>query len=114
MENRTLRFEFFLPQQPESWKIRTTGKEQTIVENIYPEIHFADSVSEKKIIFEPVGVKFPKEISICIQFYPKEKYQEEDLSWPDNYWAEEIGIPVSLKQPHSVEEWTGLPDNIAL
>lgn len=82
-----------------------------IVENIHPEVHFPDTASEKEIIFEPVGVKFPKEISIKIQFWPKEKYRIENNSWPDNYWAEKISIPVSLEQPYSVSEWTGLPDN---
>lgn len=109
--NRKLRFTFTPPFKTEAWKIISAEERSLVSRNVYPDIQFPDTSLTKTFILIPEDVPLVKEIIINISFYPREKYHEQGLSWPDNYFTPYSSVPFSLKEPYSLDEWAGLPEN---
>ncbi|MFC1508857.1 hypothetical protein ACFL60_04105 [Candidatus Omnitrophota bacterium] len=107
---RKLRFEFAPPFDTEAWKIISAEDKRLVNRDVFPEIQFPDERLSDTFIFIPEDVKLMKEIVIKISFYPKERYHEQGLSWPDNYYSPYSSIPFSIREPHSLDEWAGLSD----
>ena len=106
--DRTLRFVFSPKFATEHWKILSEKDRTTVSQGRYPEIAFTDEPSRDTYIFIPDDVTLTKEIQIEIAFYPKERYHEQDLTWPDNYYSPSSTIPFSTREPYSLDEWAGL------
>ncbi|MBN1291238.1 MAG: hypothetical protein JXB48_05300, partial [Candidatus Latescibacteria bacterium] len=107
---RKLRFEFTPPFETEIWMILSAEDRRVISEGVYPEIQFPGEVKTETYIFIPDEVVLMKEIVIKISFYPGEKYHDQGLSWPDNYYSPYSSVPFSITKPYSLDEWAGLSD----
>jgi len=108
---RKLRFEFTPGIRAKSWTIRSRVKGTVVSRGALPEIPFPDEPYTDTFVFVPEGVELMKEIEVTISFYPKERYAEKGLSWPDNYYSPYSSVPFSLREPRSLNEWCGLPDD---
>ena len=108
---RTLRFEFTPKIETSSWTIRSESDGSVVHEGCYPDIPFPDEPCSDTFVFIPAGVDLARDITVRISFYPKERYAEAGLSWPDNYYSPASSVPFSLKEPRSLDEWAGLPDD---
>ena len=108
---RKLRFTFAPPFKTEAWKIISAEDRRLVSRDVYPEIQFPDTPLTETFILIPEEVTLIKEIVMNISFYPGEKYHEQGLSWPDNYYTPYSSVPFSLKEPYSLDEWAGLPEN---
>lgn len=108
---RRLRFRFTPPVKTTSWKVVSSRNSRVVSQGPVPEIAFGDSASDETYTFIPEGVVLPKDISILISYYPKDNYKKAGCSWPDNYFAPYVSTHFSLKRPHSIDEWVGLPDS---
>ncbi len=107
---RKLRFEFTPPFETGLWRVLSAESRHVISQGAYPEIQFPDEPKTETYIFIPDNVVLTKEIVIKISFYPEEKYHEQGLSWPDNYYSSYSSIPFSIKKPYSLDEWAGFTD----
>ncbi|MBT5872939.1 MAG: transglutaminase domain-containing protein [Candidatus Latescibacteria bacterium] len=108
--HRTLRFEF-LPEIPtDSWQIisLTDGK---VTHSQHPEICFPDHELTESYRFVPNDSDLVVPMEITVQFYPREKYAEANLSWPDNYYSPKSTYKFSSSMPHSIRDWAGLPSH---
>ena len=107
---RKLRIEFTPAIHAKSWEIRDVKDRRLLSKGPHPDIQFPDSASNTTYLLVPEGVTLPRDITIFIQFYPKEKYAKAGLSWPDNYFAPSSSLRFNRKRAFSIDEWTGLPD----
>lgn len=107
---RTLRFEFMPEIATDSWQIisLTDGK---VSHTQHPEIGFPDHEITESYRFVPNDSDLVAPMEITVQFFPKEKYAEASLSWPDNYYSPYSSHRFSLSTPHSIREWAGLPSH---
>ena len=110
VDNRKLRFEFTPPFETGLWRVLSAESRHVISQGASPEIQFPDEPKTETYVFIPDDVVLTKEIVIKISFYPEEKYHEQGLSWPDNYYSPYSSIPFSIKKPYSLNEWAGLAD----
>ncbi|MHB9029775.1 MAG: hypothetical protein ACYC9O_13495 [Candidatus Latescibacterota bacterium] len=108
---RRLRFGFTPPVKAKSWKVVTADSGKVVSEGLYPEIPFGDSASNETYRFIPKGVSLDHDLSILISYYPKENYAKAGCSWPDNYYTPSGTMHFTLKRPHSIDEWVGLPED---
>lgn len=104
---RRLRIFFHAPWDRCRWTV-VDGQEGMILHSgRWAEIPFADSPSRKKYRLIPENISPGQDIELEIDFYPREKYREKNLSWPDNYWLVHSTVPLTPKKPFSVDEWVG-------
>ena len=111
VSRRKLRFEFTPPVEADSWNIRSKSSGKLLSSGPYPEIQFPDSTTHDTFIFEPVGIDLTKEITLTIWFGITEENYQYGLSWPDNYWKSYSSVPFNTREPYSIDEWAGLPDD---
>jgi hypothetical protein len=105
---RRLRFTFHPPFDKTRWKILNAEDGATVHEGPAAEISFPDAPFRGRYRLAPEDALSLKDILFEIDFYPKEKYREKNLSWGDNYWLVNSSIPLTPRKPHSPEEWAGL------
>jgi len=108
---RTLAFTFTPTIKTQMWTVRAQKENRPVHRGKRPEIPFPDEPYTDTFEFIPDGVKLARDIKITISFYPKERYEENGLSWPDNYYSPYSSIPFSIITPHSIDEWAEIPDN---
>jgi hypothetical protein len=109
--DRRLRFDFTPPVKAKSWKVVTADSGKVVSDGPFPEIPFGAGASNKTYRFIPDGVSPEREMSILISYYPRENYAEAGCSWPDNYYTPSGTMHFTLKQPHFIDEWVGLPED---
>lgn len=107
---RKLRIEFTPSIHARSWEVRDAKDRRLLSKGPEPDIQFPDSASNMTYLLVPEGVTLPREITVFIQFYPKENYAKAGLSWPDNYFAPSSSLRFNTRRAYSIDEWTGLPD----
>jgi hypothetical protein len=108
---RRLRFTFHPPFDKTRWKV-LNAKDGTIVHpGPAAEIPFPASPFRGKYRLVPEDFPTLNEIIFEINFYPQEKYRQNNLSWPDNYWLVDSTIPLTPRKPRSVSDWVGLAAN---
>jgi hypothetical protein len=109
--SRRLRFTFHPPFDKARWKV-VNAEDGTIVHGgPAAEIPFPDSPVRGKYRLVSKDSSIWKEALFEIDFYPREKYRQKNLSWRDNYWLVGSTIPLTPKQPNSIAEWAGLAAN---
>ncbi len=108
---RRLRFIFHRPFSRSSWRVIDSQTGTLLHRGRFAEIHFPDSAERRVYKLIPDDISTSKEVLLQIDFYPREKYQAKNLSWPDNYWLVDSTVPLTPKKPHSVAEWVGLASN---
>jgi len=109
---RRLRFVFHPPFHRTPWRVVDAQNMELISQGPAAEIPFPDFPHRKRYRFIPEEIPSHKEVYLEIDFFPRERYAEKGLSWPDNYWLVESTVPFTLKKPFSAAEWAGLaPDD---
>lgn len=109
--SRRLRFTFHPPFDKTRWKVLNAEDGTTFHGGPAAEIPFPDSPFRGRYRLVPEDVSTLKEIIFEIDFYPKEKYRQKNLSWRDNYCLVDSTIPLTPRKPHSIAEWVGLAVN---
>ena len=105
---RRLRFTFHPPFDETRWKVLNAKDGSIVHGGPAAEIPFPDTPFRGRYRFVPEG-GFPlKDILFEIDFYPREKYREKNLSWGDNYWLVNSTVPLTPRRPRSIAEWAGL------
>ncbi len=108
---RRLRFGFTPPVRTKSWKTVAAGDGRVVAQGPHPEIVFGDTASNETYTFIPEDVHIPGEIKVLVSFFPKKGYSDAGLSWPDNYYTPYSSVHFTTRRPHSVDKWSGLPDD---
>ncbi len=108
---RTLRFEFYPPFNQTVWKVVDDKDGRALNQGGRPEILVPDTPSRGNYRFVPEETPTSKGVRMEIDFYPKENYQEKNLSWRDNYWLVSSSVPFTTRKPFRAAEWVGLAEN---
>lgn len=108
---RRLRLVFHPPFHKTSWRVLDAQTGELIWPGPSAEIPFPNSPQRKTCRLTPEDIPGDQDVRIKIDFYPEEKYAENQLSWPDNYWLVESTVPLTPKRPFFAAEWAGLAAN---
>jgi hypothetical protein len=107
---RRLRFEFHAPFDRTAWKVIDEKGGSSLSQGGRPEIPFPDTPYRGKYRLIAEGASMLKDVLMEIDFYPKENYQQKNLSWRDNYWLVSSSIPFTTRRLYRIAEWVGLGD----
>jgi hypothetical protein len=108
---RRLRFEFHAPFDRVDWNIVDEKTGNILNQGGRPEIPFPDTPYRGTYFLIPNGISTSRDVRMEIDFYPKENYQQKNLTWPDNYWLVGSSIPLTTRNPYRVAEWVGLAES---